>query len=308
MKLNRTTAVVMLTAALTLTAVPVSPVQAAPQPAAAANAAKVFNQFERYVKDPQQLAMAVKYLKNHVDEVDKWTGTRMTLQLENAQNALLGTVSERFYPEAIQDELGKAYTKHQTLSLGKLMNSGGLKDKTHNLLYQLSQTGYKLETSEGLYYPVLDYDAYKTLKPYIGKDIGIYIDLMAAESNQPSTYDAGVVIPWSELIDRAAAAGDFVKRYPGSSRIKNVKEMYGLYKSHLLFGDSNTPAYDSFSGEQAEPELDAELREAYELAVKKLPAGSELKAMLKQLLVLLDESGNKLTPKIQRYLDEQADQ
>lgn len=205
LKMKRTAAAAMLTAALTVTAVPASSVQAAPQPAVAANTAKVFNQFERYAKDPQQLAMAIKYLNNHVDEVDKWTGTRMTLHLENAQIALLGTVSERIYPEAVQDELNKAYMKHQTLSLGKLMNSGDLKDKTHNLLHLLSQTGYKLETSEGMYYPVLDYDAYKTFKPYIGKDIGAYIDLMAVESSQPSTYDAGVVIPWSELLDRAAA-------------------------------------------------------------------------------------------------------
>lgn len=87
-----------------------------------------------------------------------------------------------------------------------------------------------------------------------------------------------------------------------------MKSMYSLYKSQLLFGASNTPAYDSFSGDQAEPELDAELRQAYEQAVKELPEGSGLKAMLKQLLALLNESGNKLTPKVQRYLDEQADQ
>lgn len=57
--------------------------------ATAKETATVYNQFQRYVQNSSSLAQARNYLINHMDEVDNWTATRMTLQLENAQKSHL---------------------------------------------------------------------------------------------------------------------------------------------------------------------------------------------------------------------------
>ncbi|MCZ4136075.1 hypothetical protein BZG24_29840, partial [Escherichia coli] len=47
------------------------------------------------------------------------------------------------------------------------------------LLQQANDLGFKMESSEGIYYPIINYEAYKRFQPFVKKDIGAYIDIMA---------------------------------------------------------------------------------------------------------------------------------
>ncbi|KTD86116.1 hypothetical protein [Paenibacillus etheri] len=266
--------------------------------ATATETVKVYNQFQQYVQKPTFLANARNYLINHIDEVDKWTATQMTLQLENTQKAHLSVYSEKVFPEKVQKEINNAFSKGKNLTYTSLLNT--IKDSNvRNVLIEGRDKGYKLETSEGMYYPVMHYEGFKTFKPYVTKDIAAYIDIMATESNQPSVSDAAIVIPWAELTNRALAIEDFVTKYPASNRSTALQKELLIATSRLLYGSSNTPAYD-----YDEQVIKPEVKKAYEDALKDRKVDTRILSILEKLLQLLNSTNNKFTPVIEKFLVE----
>lgn len=265
--------------------------------AAAKESASVYNQFQQYVQKPASLANARNYLINHIKEVDTWTATQMTLMLENAQKAYLPVYSEKVFPEMVQKEMNNAFSKSKNLTYTILLNT--IKDSNvRNVLIEGRDKGYKLETSEGMYYPVMHYEGFKIFKPYVTKDIAAYIDVMAKESNQPSVSDAAIVIPWTELTNRALAIEDFVTKYPGSNRSTALQKELLNATSRLLYGTSNTPAYD-----YDEQIIKPEVKKAYEDALKDSKVDTRILSILEKLLQLLNSTNNKFTPVIEKFLD-----
>ncbi|UQZ36469.1 hypothetical protein C2I18_24785 [Paenibacillus sp. PK3_47] len=273
------------------------------QPAAAAAAASrdaqaVYNQFQKYIRIPSSLVQARNYLINHIDEAGSWYATVMTLQLENAQKAELERFSEKIYPEKVQNAIEASAANNGLTYTGLLR---GIQDtQIRRLIQETWDKGYKLESSEGMYYPVLHYEGFKVFRPYVGKDISSYIDIMAAESNQPSEYDAGIVITWDELIGRTAVMSDFVQDYPKSNRTAAIRQELQYSAVKMFYGSDNTPAYDPQT--QA---LDPELRRAYEDVLLEGPGNNGIFGILHKLMPLLDASGNILTPEVSEYLKEE---
>ncbi|WP_042161688.1 hypothetical protein [Paenibacillus gorillae] len=266
-------------------------------------AASIYKQFEKYVSKPATLAKARAYLINNINRVSKTQATIMTLHLENAQLAHLPAFSEKLYPQNIQKEIDKAYRK-KGISLDALI--GATTDaKTKALLIEARDKGYKLETSEGMYYPVMHYQSFKQFQSHINKDIASYIDLMAVASNSPVAFDGAIVIGWDELISRTVALETFLKQYPKSNRATVIKEHFQLLKSRTFYGASNTPVYDSF-GPKGETAINPKVRAAYEAAVKKGNGGSVFLSSIQSLLKLLDGSNNLQTAEINRFLEKQV--
>jgi hypothetical protein len=278
-----------------------------PQPVEAASVSAqssvaVYNQFEKYVKSPASLGQARKYLINHIDEVNLWQATIMTLHLENAQMAHLDTFSKKLYPEKIQKAIDSALRAkdYQRSELTYTYLLSVIKDSSiRAVLIESRDKGYKIETSEGMYYPVMHYEGFKVFKPYITKDIAAYIDIMARESNKPTIFDAAIVISWNELISRTLEKEAFVKKFPNSNRTLRIKNNLSQSLGLVFYGSSNTPAY----GYEKPMKLDPELREAYDKAVGTGSPSSGVIKKIKGLLELLDKSGNELTPAIESYIE-----
>lgn len=293
--LTKTAKAVLLGTALTLAG---GSVFTGAQPAAAAStsdAQAVYNQFRKYVSNPASLAQARKYLVNHVSKVGSWYGTVMTLQLENAQKAGLERFSEKLYAESVQKALTDAeiYNDLTYTEILKRVKQPAVR----KLIEEIWDKGYKLESSEGMYYPVMHYEGFKVFKPYVSKDIAAYIDIMATESNKPSTFDAGIVITWDELIGRAAIMSDFVEDYPKSNRTAAIRNEMAYTVPLVLLGSDNTPAYDYDT-----MELDPELRRAYDQVLMDGPGDNKVLNILAKLMPLLDAGGNKKTPEVEAYL------
>ncbi|WP_379141875.1 hypothetical protein [Paenibacillus sp. sgz500992] len=255
----------------------------------------VYKQFQKYVNKPSSLIQARKYLINHIAEAGVWDASLMTLQLENAQQAEYSLISEKIYPDNVQNAIQAADIKKGLTYTGLL---SVIKDeKIRRVLIESRDKGYKIEASEGMYYPVIYYEGFKVFKPYINKDIAAYIDIMAAESNHPATYDAGITIPWEELISRAAIMADFADNYPGSNRIAVIRQELGYAVYRVFYGAENTPAYD-FESNTLYPEV----RKAYDDVLLDGTGNNKVLVILEQLLPMLDATGNKLTPEIEAFL------
>ncbi|KGE17180.1 hypothetical protein [Paenibacillus wynnii] len=279
-----------------------SPLPAQAASVSAQQSATVYNQFEKYLKNPASLAHARNYLINHIDEAGIWRGTVMTLHLENAQRAQLNSISEKIYPDKIQKAIDSAF-KLKNYNRSELTYTYLLsvvkESNIRSVLIELRDKGYKIETSEGMYYPVMHYEGFKVFKPYIQKDIAAYIDIMAKESNKPSLFDAAIVISWEELIARSLEKEVFIKKYPKSNRMASIQ--INLSVSYLFYGSSNTPAY----GYDKPTRIDPDLRKAYDSALSKGTKDSDILKMIDGLVKLLDKTNNVLTADVEQYIQDQ---
>jgi len=70
----------------------------------------------------------------------------------------------------------------------------------------------------------------KKFQPFVKPDIAAYIDIVAAESNQTTTSDAAIVVPWDEFIRRILEKEAFLNTYPNSNRtsMEPVLHKYGM--------------------------------------------------------------------------------
>ncbi|SEL40331.1 hypothetical protein [Paenibacillus sp. OK003] len=271
----------------------------------------VYHQFQIYwknaTKSTASLIQARKYLLNHIDEVSPWQATLMTLQLENLQNIKLAELEEKMYTDLVQIALSQAHSKigyEQKLTYSRLIRE--IKDPAiRKLLQEASDLGYKLETSEGIYYPIINYETYKKFQPFVKPDIAAYIDIMAAESNQTTTSDAAIVVPWDEFIRRILEKEAFLNTYPNSNRTSMVTQSF--YVRYLFYGSDNTPAYE-WNSEESEEQvrtLDPEVKKAYEKALLKRDPNtkSELLDTIERLLPVLNQNNDELSPEIEKIIE-----
>jgi hypothetical protein len=155
--------------------------------------------------------------------------------------------------------------------------------------------GYRVETAEGMYFPIMNYEYMKKYSSYVTGDMRDYIDIMAVETNKVPAKDAGLVISWEEVIARALAQESFVSKYGSSARTEGVEELRKRYVTFMLYGLNNTPLF-SYDTKTMNPEA----REAYARAVSGNSSG-ELVQLLKKYMEVLEKSDYKLTPEVEEF-------
>ncbi|MFD1773586.1 hypothetical protein [Paenibacillus rhizophilus] len=242
---------------------------------------------------PNKLPEAISYLNANMYGVGTYRATMMTLMLENVQKTALPAWDDKFYNSAVQRKLIDIYEPGDSLAQ--------LADKTKNvnlslMLRRAAACGYKLETAEGSFFPVIDYDAYRKYKLYVTGDIRDYISIMAVESNFPSSKDNGLVIAWTEVASRALAQESFLSAYPRSNRLGIVKQLYRMYETDTFYGLNNTPLfhYDNL-------EMDLEAQKAYGAILAKSTGKSAYLEKLDGFMKLAKEHDYKLTDEIELY-------
>ena len=267
-------------------------------PADTSHAQAVYKAALPLLADSGRLPQAIKYLNSNIYAVSPYQATVLTLKLENLNKAALPAWEIKFSSSAVQRKLTSVY-KAGT-SMAKLAESTG--DLTlRALLKNAGESGYKLETAEGTFFPVIDYAAYRKYKVYVTSDIRDYITIMATESDLPSSKDNGLVIGWSEVAARTLNLEQFTQRYPKSNRIAAVKTLYNMYVLDTFYGQNNTPLfhYDNL-------EMDLEAQKAYSGILAKTDSSSPFLQKLDGLMKLMKENGYKLDEDAQKYLKEEV--
>jgi len=215
----------------------------------AAASEQVYERFVALSQLPGHQAQALSYLRLHIGQATKYQASLMTLRLENALQAGLPALSKRFAEQAVQQAIAQVYKPGDSLA--------SVRDKTEDLtlkslLNEASAQGYKLESSEGTYYPVVNYSIFHEFRPHVHEDIDKYILIMATEAREPAVKDAAIVIGYQQLVRRTQQMEAFVAQYPKSNRIAKVKEMFDRYKAMTFYGTSNTELFDH-NGQEMRP-------------------------------------------------------
>ena len=123
---------------------------------------------------------------------------------------------------------------------------------------------------------------FSIFKNKVTPDYNAYIGQLAKESEGLYQADAGIVIPWNELGERTIFWENFIKKYPQSSLIPKVKEIYNNYLYDYLFGMDNTPTF-----ERADGKLYDENRQEFNRIIKKYP-NSNVARKSREIINLFD--------------------
>lgn len=235
-------------AALLLTSQAVSPatVLAAPTvaPAAVSSSSasdQIFNRYLTIVQSPNQIGSAIAYLRANISQVSSYQASLMVLHLENALQRNLPILEKKFFPTNVQETIGTVY--QLGFSFADVRNRIS-NNEVKQLLNQASAQGYKLETAEGMYYPIINYSLFREFQSYVGADIQAYINIMAEESKQAAVKDAAIVIGYQQLVRRTVEMEKFVQRFPNSNRAAQIRELFERYQDFTFYGTNNTPLFD----------------------------------------------------------------
>ncbi len=233
-----------------------------------------------------------KFINVNLNEVSPAGLSVMLVALEKNQQRNLLTLQDRFADEDIvQKTLAKEYT-------GELTDNylNGIEEKTvRDLLIATKNNGYKIETAEGFFFPVIDYSLYKQYRQKVTPDMTAYIDLMAVESAQTPVKDAALVIGWQEVLRRSLKQEQFIKEYGNSVKSEDVRQLLTRYLSFALYGANNTPLF-SYEDRQMMPAA----KKAY-LATEFSAGNGTFSKLMAEYLTVLKKNDFTLTQEVDEY-------
>ncbi|QJD82859.1 hypothetical protein [Cohnella herbarum] len=259
----------------------------------AASPTSVVNQFEALLKQ-NQISKAFTYLKAHIVEVNKSQATLMVLHLENAVKKQLPALQKRFEALSVQKGIGKAYKKGD--SFDNVISR--TTDKTlKGMLMSARDSGYKLETAEGFFFPVVNYTGFKIFADRVNSDISTYIDIMSVETEQAPLKDAALVIGYQQLVNRALSQEKFLSLYPHSNRANHIGNLLLSYRTLTYYGANNTPlfGYDYKL-------MNANAQKAYKAMLQRNdPKSSAYLNLLQQFMDVVEKNNYKLNAEVEKF-------
>ena len=239
----------------------------------------------------------IEYIDGNIAAVSQAGAATMIIGLEAVQKEKLPKLQDKFGDnEAVQKVLAKSYKNGLTSqAISSIENK-----EARDLLLETQSSGFKIETAEGMYFPVIDYAFYNKYRNAVAQDIVAYIDIMTVESDKTPVKDAALMISWSEIIRRAKTQEQFIKDYANSAKIEDMRQLLKRYSVFALYGANNTPLF-SYDTKQMVPEA----RKTYSETAFDANSGSFSKVM-SGFLVELKKNEYKLTAEIQEYRDKAA--
>lgn len=253
---------------------------------------KIMSEFIALMGENPNPDAIIKFIDKNIASVSKDNASKMLEELEKAQKNYLVKLEDKYYNNAaVQESLFNVYKTEFDLSKIDDIQDAEVK----GLLEETKDMGYKVETAEGMFFPIMNYEYMKKFSPYATDDMKDYIDIMAVETNKVPAKDAALVIGWDDVIKRALAQEGFIKKHGSSAKVESIKELQKKYLTFMLFGLNNTPlfSYDTKT-------MDPEAKKAYTKAVKD-NGDSELMQLLGKYMEVLEKSNYKLTGAVDKF-------
>ncbi len=253
---------------------------------------KIMAEFAALVKTDPKPDAIIEYMDKNIEDMSRDNASIMLEELEKAQKNRLPAMEERYDNGGpLQNSLMDIFKTDFDIDRIYDIEDSELK----SLLTETRNMGYKIETAEGMFFPIIDYRYVKKFSQYAAEDMKDYIDIMAAESDKVPAKDAALVIGWDEIIGRALAQEDFIKKHGNSPKAESIKELQKKYITFMLFGLNNTPlfSYDTKT-------MDPKAKETYIKAVKDND-GSRLMQLLGKYMEVLEKSNYKLSDEVDKF-------
>lgn len=203
----------------------------------------LIHKFNTVVGTAKQASDIVSFLNENLNKAGQNNADQMVRKLYAFYAKDLQSSQEAFFGENVQKVLTEMDWPITSA------NAGSIPDETvRQLVVTKLSGGYKLVWVEGTIYPIVDYSNQQKYSMYLSKPLNSYIALKAAESTGPAAMDAGLVITWNELENRAIMAETFLRDFPDTPEYPEVEGIYldGYLKMYMN-GLPNTPIFNSSS-------------------------------------------------------------
>ncbi|WP_371378074.1 hypothetical protein [Sporomusa aerivorans] len=260
---------------------------------AAAKEKSVMGNFTVLIRNKEATAAeVVEFIDNNITTVSADNASTMVIGLEKIQKEKLPKLQDEFAAsEASQKVLAKSPVSGVTDSFISNVDNQAVKE----LLLETKNGGFKIETAEGMYFPVIDYSLYRKYQSVVTQDMAAFIDIMAIESDKTPSKDAALVISWADILNRALTQERFIKEYGNSVKVADIRQLLNRYTAFALYGANNTPLFSYDTGQMA-----ADAKNAYSATLFDAANGS-FSQVMSGYLNILKKNDYKLTDEIQQY-------
>lgn len=251
----------------------------------------VMKDFNSLIQKESNVETIAQFISKHISVVTKENASEMVIQLEKVQQKELPQFEKLFTQEGLQQKIADEYRN--------LINDPStIKDaEVKELINKTKNSGYRVETAEGFFFPIIDYGFYEKYSTYVTKDLRDYLEIMTLENDKVPAKDAALVIGWDEVIKRALNQEKFINNYPSSVKLQEVKQLYQRYLSFTLYGLNNTPLF-SYDNKVMVPEA----KEAYLAATRDIGNSKYLQTVIEYLEVI-KKNNYTLTKEVEQHRD-----
>lgn len=259
---------------------------------------EIMDEFNTIIEKDIKLDQVINFIDKNISLISKENGSMMINTLEEVQKKNLTKLEEKFYSDDnLQKKMYKIYNSDTDINIVDNIEDKELKA----LLTEVRDTGYRVETAEGTFFPIINYEFYKKYSSYVTSDMKDYIDIMTIESNEVPAKDGALIIGWDEVLKRALSQEKFIAQYSDSVKINDIKQLYKKYVTFTLFGLNNTPlfSYDS----------QVMVDDAKSTYINSIENGenSNLIEILREFLDILKKDNYRLTEEAKEYREEAAE-
>lgn len=207
------------------------------------NPDKIMKEFEKHI-EAKDLGKAIDFINNNIEKLTAIEGDKMILELENLLAASIESLSAEIsnFTQEQFNELMDLNGDELFLPESKIENISDeeLRDQIKNLFNNY----YKLINREGMFDPIIDYEALKKYNKHISDEIKDYIKIKANNSNEPMAVDGALRISYDDLGQRILEAEEYIKKYYEGQRYEEVLGLYRTWLGLYLGGLPNTPIED----------------------------------------------------------------
>lgn len=237
------------------------------------------------------VAESISFIDKNIKSVSGQNASLMVIALEKMQRSALTSFEEKFSSsDWVQQEMTKNYRNGLSDSTINAIANTSVKE----ILLETRNSGFKVETAEGMYFPVIDYSLYAKYRNSVTPDIAAYIEIMAVESDKAAAKDAALMLSWQQIIDRALRCEKFISEYSTSAKRDDIRSLLKKYIVFSFYGANNTPL---FSYETTE--LAPEARKTYSKA--EIAGDGIFSTSMRKYISLLKENDFRLTPEVEAF-------
>jgi len=169
------------------------------------------------------------------------------------------------------------------------------KEELRNYVQSLIDSNYRIVMDEGMFYLVVNYEAFDKYQLYFSEDIKDYITFKAFNTSKPSTSDNSLIIPVDEVRERLLVGDKFLADHKDSVKYRELSIEYMNYFDRYIYGDNNAPAF-GFE--------DNKLREDVLESYKKIDLEKEnsiLAGLFKEYMVELEKFDYIMSDEFSKY-------
>ncbi|MFC4601718.1 hypothetical protein [Cohnella hongkongensis] len=292
-----------------------SPADTAPEPTESASATPSPGSDELIAEHYRQMTLAgapaqevYGELKKSIEQVQPAQADELIRTLKQYYEEDLPKTQKAFEVSEVQQALYELDWPITEKEVAKLAD-----EDVRELVEDTIAGGYKVETAEGQYFPVVDYGRLLAYGDQVTIAMKAYLDLMARESDVPAAKDAALVISWDELASRVLAAESYIVTFPDTPEREQVEISFLRYLSIYFMGMSNTPNFDDETFA-----ILPELKTQYEQMASS-HGGTIAGQLAQEFLSILEESNGQLfvqgengeqkdVPAVRQFLDKLQDE